>query len=110
MRVTAKPVGVSRAPDGTEVDVVVIGPSSIPDEMKELRARAQALIEVGPKSVATSTASKVRAGQIDRLTTVESEREENDPEIVKSYLPSWIKVPDFASTEAVRYTIKVKEE
>lgn len=54
--------------DGAIVDVKVTTLSIIPDEWKEIRARAKALVSTGFASSASGVLEDVELGEVDRLT------------------------------------------
>lgn len=61
--------------EGAIVKVEVEGLKVIPDEFKEIRARARALTATGFASSATGVLDDVELGEIDRLTQTEEVRD-----------------------------------
>lgn len=69
--ITSQTQSVTKHPDGTEAQVMVVGPKLAPDFSKELRARARALLSVGVLPTAVDSIEDVPAGEIQRLTRIE---------------------------------------
>lgn len=95
--------GVERKQDGTVVTVDVTGPEIAPEFTKELRARARALVSVGPVGTTIDTVTDVTTGQINRLTEVMK------GPIKTSDKPDVIPKGDFIERqlETIQYDIKV---
>ena len=60
--------GITSDPEGTEVQVEIVGPMGTPDFTRTLRARARALAAVGPTSVVPEKVDEITTGQIQRFT------------------------------------------
>lgn len=56
---------------GKVVTVEVSGPNFVPNYIRELRARGNALLAVGPVPASIDTVTDLAAGDIQRLTRVE---------------------------------------
>lgn len=98
---------MSSSPNGTEVQVKVIGPKVTPSLSKELRARAQAIKDAGPAGVAKKSASKITAGELSRFTRVKDVTVRDDPDFIEDLIPAGKGLPDVAKLEARLYTIEV---
>lgn len=107
-RIVARTEAISSIGDTTEVKVRVIGPKITPGLAKELRARAQAIVDVGPGGVAKKSASKVTAGELSRFTRVKDVSVRQDPDYIESIMPSKVSFPDIAKLESRLYTIEVE--
>lgn len=62
---------MTSAPEGTEVQVEVVGPKVTPQSTKELRARARALMDSGILPAARKSVDNITMGELERLTEVE---------------------------------------
>lgn len=113
MRVTAKTVGMSKKGGDTIVEVMVIGPEGAPSGAKETRARAQALVDAGPASVATRAAGDVTAGEIQRMTELIGERDvtgqRRAERLVEQHFPDWVRIPDGMKLQQMKYDVRVKQ-
>lgn len=109
-RVLAEVQSMTSHPDGTEVQVKVTGPKAAPSGMKELRARAQALVSAGPASAAMKSVENITMGEIERFTEVEDAISRSDPNFVQDLIPGDFSIPQLLEMEARLYTIIVKEE
>lgn len=108
-RITAETQSMTSHPDGTEVQVKVIGPKVVPGLTKELRARAQAIVDAGPAGVAKKSASKITAGELSRFTRVDNVTVRQDPDFIEDLIPTDRGLPDVAKLEARLYTIIVED-
>lgn len=109
-RVVAEVQSLSSHPDGTEVEVRVVGPKAVPDDVKRLRARAQALIAANPSGAVRRGVENVTAGEIDRLTEITGGGQTSDTDLVNGLLPGNIDLPNATKLESTRYTVVVKDD
>lgn len=66
-------MGITTHPDGTEVQVEVIGPKGTPDLTRELRAKARALMTVGSIPTTVKSVKDLGSMDIQRLTEQEGD-------------------------------------
>ena len=110
VRILAEVQSMTSHPDGTEVQVKVIGARAAPDSAKELRARAQALISAGPASAAKKSMENITMGEIEGLTYVDGVVTRSDPDFINDLIPSKFSIPRLMTAEAKLYTIIVRNE